>query len=169
VERLKIMSRAAAEVMQDVVYAAVIDAILALKDASKGLPNNLLRDLNAIHANTTFADLPPGLQASLGASVRAAFTKLLKEGYSVAPSGSVTPAPRSPAPPRREGGHGARPGGGANNRGPRPGGAPGPRGPRSGPGGGRPGGGGGRPGGGGPGGGGGPRGGGGGRGPKPKS
>ena len=25
----------------------------ALKAASKGLPNNLLRDLNAIHANTT--------------------------------------------------------------------------------------------------------------------
>jgi hypothetical protein len=150
------MSRAAAEVMQDVLYAAVIDAVVALKDASKGLPNNLLRDLNAIHANTTFADLPPGLQASVQASVRAAFTKLLREGYSVAPSGSVTPAPRSSAPPRREGGHGPRPGGGPNNRGPRPAGGPGPRGPRSGPGGARPGGG-SRPGGGG-----------GGRGPKPK-
>ncbi|MFL6863275.1 MAG: hypothetical protein ACJ8DZ_09765, partial [Allosphingosinicella sp.] len=90
------MSRAAAEVMQDVVYAAVVDAVLALKAASKGLPNNLLRDLNAIHANVTFADLPPELQAAIQASVRAAFTKLLKEGYSVAPAGTAPP-------PRREG------------------------------------------------------------------
>jgi hypothetical protein len=131
------MTRAAAEVMQDVLYAAVVDAIGALKAASKGVPNTLLRDLNAIHANTAFADLPPELHSALQASVRAAFTRLLKEGYSVSPAGSAPPRPS--APPRREGGQ--RPGGPGGHRGPRPGGGPGPRGPRSGPGAGRPGGG----------------------------
>ncbi|MFL6858343.1 MAG: hypothetical protein ACJ8EB_10605, partial [Allosphingosinicella sp.] len=111
------MSRAAAEVMQDVLYAAVIDAILALKDASKGLPNNLLRDLNAIHANTTFADLPPGLQAAIQANVRAALTRLLREGYAVTPAGAAAPPPRREGVPRHP----------AGNRGPRPGGGPGPR------------------------------------------
>jgi hypothetical protein len=129
------MTRAAAEVMQDLLYAAVVDAIVALKDSSKGVPNNLLRDLNALHANTTFADLPPALQASLNASVRAAFTRLLREGYSVAPSGTVPPRPASQ--PRRD----QRPGGPGGHRGPRPGGGQPPRGPRTGPGGGRPGGG----------------------------
>jgi hypothetical protein len=92
------MTRSATEVMQDILYAAVIDGIVALKSASKGLPNTLLRDLNAIHANTTLADLPPDLQASIQASVRAAFTRLLKEGYSVSP-GQPAP-PRPPAGPR---------------------------------------------------------------------
>src|SRR5205823_1692388 len=129
----------ATDVMQEVLYAAVVDAIGAMKAASKGVPNTLLRDLNAIHANTAAADLPAELQASLQASVRAAFTKFLKDGYSVAPTGSVTPQ-RSAAPVRREGGHGhtsrpQRPGG----AGPRPGGdrpGGGRRPPRSGPGGG---------------------------------
>ncbi|MBV9931251.1 MAG: hypothetical protein JO013_09935, partial [Alphaproteobacteria bacterium] len=96
------MTKSATDVMQEVLYAAVVDAIAAMKAAAKGVPNTLLRDLNAIHANTAQADLPPELQASLQASVRAAFTKLLKDGYSVAPTGSVTP-PRGPAPVRREG------------------------------------------------------------------
>jgi hypothetical protein len=129
------MTRAAAEVMQDLLYAAVVDAIVALKDSSKGVPNNLLRDLSALHANTTFADLPPALQASLNASVRAAFTRLLREGYSVAPSGTAPPRPASPQ--RRD----QRPSGPGGHRGPRPGGGQPHRGPRAGPGGGRPGGG----------------------------
>jgi hypothetical protein len=131
------MTRAAAEVMQDLLYAAVVDAIAALRAASRGVPNTLLRDLNAIHANTTFADLPPELQKALQAGVRAAFTRLLKEGYSVSPAGS--PPPRPASPPRREGGQ--RPGGPGGHRGPRPGGGQPPRGPRNGPGGPRPGGG----------------------------
>src|SRR5688500_14768394 len=100
------MTKSATDVMQEVIYAAVIDAISALKASSKGLPNNLLRDLNALHANTTFADLPKELQASITASVRAAFTRLLKEGYSVA-SGQAT-ALRG-APPRRDDRGGSRP------------------------------------------------------------
>jgi len=142
------MTKSATDVMQEVLYAAVVDAIGAMKAASKGVPNTLLRDLNAIHANTAQADLPPELLASLQASVRAAFTKLLKDGYSVAPTGSVTPPPRSAAPVRREGprpqgrpgGHrpgGERPGPGGNRRPPRSGGPGGPgRGPKPGGGGG---------------------------------
>src|SRR5690349_3526580 len=95
------MTKSATDVMQEVLIAAVLDSVAALKDASKGLPNNLLRDLNAIHANTTFADLPKELQNAITANVRAAFTRLLKEGYSVS-SGPV--APPRPQPIRREGG-----------------------------------------------------------------
>jgi hypothetical protein len=147
------MKKSATDLMQEILFSAVIDALDAMKARAKGVPNNLLRDLNALHANTAFADLPPELQAAVGASVRGAFAKLLKEGYSVSPG---QPAPQRPAPAegvrvdRRE----RRPP-------PRHGDAPGPRGPRRGPGGGiggpgrpgagpgRPGAGGGRPGGGG--------------------
>jgi hypothetical protein len=123
------MPRSATEVMQDIVTAAVIDGIQAMKAASKGLPNNLLRDLNAIHANTAPADLPAELQAAIQASVRAAFTRLLKEGYSVSPG---QPAPgRTERPVRREGERPAGPRGapGAKDR---PSGPRGPRPPRDG-------------------------------------
>ena len=90
------MRKSATDVMQDIVAAAVLDAIAALKAASRGLPNNLLRDLNAIHANTTLADLPAEVQNAVSASVRAAFSRLQKEGYSV--SGGEPAAPRPPRP-----------------------------------------------------------------------
>ncbi|MGE5721789.1 MAG: hypothetical protein ACM3YM_04940 [Sphingomonadales bacterium] len=77
------MPKSATEVMQDILFSAVIDSIVALKAASKGLPNTLLREINAVHANTTFGDLPRPLQDCIGASVRSAFTRLLREGYSV--------------------------------------------------------------------------------------
>jgi hypothetical protein len=79
------MERAATEVMQSIVFSAVLDAVAALKSASGGLPNQLLRDVQAIHANVTFADLPKELQDAIAASTRSAFTQLLKEGYAVGP------------------------------------------------------------------------------------
>jgi hypothetical protein len=91
------MTKSATDVMQDIIFSAVIDAIQGLKAASKGLPNTLLRDLNAIHANVTLADLPKDVQDAIAANVRAAFTRLLKEGYSVQP-GRGTPERRAPAP-----------------------------------------------------------------------
>lgn len=118
------MPRAAQDVMQSVIFSAVLDAIAALKAGSKGLPNNLLRDVQAIHPNVTFADLPKDLQDAIVASTRTAFTQLLKEGYSVAPreAGSHRPPPRhgelvdrgsrGPRPPRPGGPRGPRPGGG---------------------------------------------------------
>jgi hypothetical protein len=126
------MARSATEVMQEILFAAVVDAIVALKASSKGVPNTLLRDLNAVHANTAFADLPEALQATIPASVRAAFTRLLKEGYSVSPGRPAEP----PRPPRPEGHR--RPEG--QRRGPRPAGPPGkgPGGPGGRPGRGRP-------------------------------
>lgn len=137
------MPRSATDVMQEIIYSAVLDSLAALKSASKGMPNTLLRDLNAIHANSTFADLPPELQAAITASVRSAFNRLLKEGYSVShgqPAPPRTPpAGRGNGPPRRkdgpprrpptEGGRPSRPGG------PRPNRKPGPRGPGGGGGG----------------------------------
>ena len=146
------MPKAATDIMQEILFAAIVDGIDAMKAASKGVPNTLLRDVQSLHRNATFADLPKELQDSIGQSVRAAFTRLLKEGYSVAPTSSAPQRPASPIPDRRfdrdrpRSGPGRGPG--DRPRGDRPGGGR--------PGGGRPGGdrpGGGRPGGGKPGGG----------------
>jgi hypothetical protein len=71
--------------MQSMIFSAVLDAVAALKRASGGLPNQLLRDVQAIHPNVTFADLPKELQDAIAESTRAAFTQLLKEGYAVGP------------------------------------------------------------------------------------
>jgi len=79
------MQKAANDVMQSILFSAIIDAVAALKRASGGLPNQLLRDVQAIHPNVTFADLPKELQGQIAESTRAAFTGLLKEGYAVGP------------------------------------------------------------------------------------
>jgi hypothetical protein len=121
--------------MQSILFSAVLDGIAALKRASGGLPNQLLRDVQAIHPNVTFADLPKELQDQLVESTRAAFTALLKEGYAVGPRQQMQaarPMDRVPerqrttdrrGPPRGP----RRPDGdrGPDNRGPRgPGGGP---------------------------------------------
>jgi hypothetical protein len=79
------MTKSATDVMQEIIFAAVVDSLDALKAASRGVPNTLLRDIGAVHTNATFADLPKELQAAITASVRSAFNRLLKEGYSVSP------------------------------------------------------------------------------------
>lgn len=129
------MTKSATDVMQQVLFAAVMDAVEALKKASKGLPNNLLRDLNALHVNAAYADVPAELQQAIEANVRTAFQRLQKEGYSIAPLGTTTPRPLGPrtSGPRPDGG---RPGGPHRPRGDRPGGErptnDRPRGPRPG-------------------------------------
>ena len=98
------MQRAASDVMQSVLLSAVIDALEAMKAASGGVPNNMLRDLQSVHRNTTFADLPKAVQDSIAQSVRAAFTQLLKEGYAVGPKQTVQqsrPMDRVPERDRR--------------------------------------------------------------------
>jgi hypothetical protein len=79
------MARAASDVMQSIIFSAVLEALEALKRGSGGLPNQLLREVQAIHRNVTFADLPKELQDQIAESTRAAFTQLLKEGYAVGP------------------------------------------------------------------------------------
>ena len=131
------MTKAASDVMQDVLIDAVVEAIEALRASSGGLPNNLLRDIQGIHRNAAYADLPKALQDSINQSVRAAFNQLLKEGYAVGPKGEMQSRPpldrvperdrRGPPQDRRfvrktPGRRGPdRPGGGPA-RGPRPGG-----------------------------------------------
>jgi len=122
--------------MQSVVFSAILDAVQALKAASGGLPNQLLRDVQAIHPNVTFADLPKELQGAIVESTRAAFTMLLKEGYAVGPKQQMQQSrpldrvpdrdrrPRGPATGVRRGG---RPPRDPDGRG--PGGPPGPGGP----------------------------------------
>ena len=132
------MQRAASDVMQSVILSAVIEAVEALKLSSKGVPNIMLRELQSVHRNTTFTDLPEALQDSILQSVRAAFTQLLKEGYAVGPKQAVQqsrPMDRVPerdrrGPPDRRSvrsgpGRRDRPGGGKpGGKGPRPGGPP---------------------------------------------
>jgi hypothetical protein len=96
------MSRAANDVMQSVIFSAVLDAIAALKSASGGLPNQLLRDVQAIHPNVTFADLPKALQDAIAASTRGAFTQLLKEGYAVGPKQQMQAARPMDRVPERQ-------------------------------------------------------------------
>lgn len=98
------MQRAASDVMQSILLSAVIEALEAMKAASKGVPNLMLRDLQSVHPNTTFADLPKAVQDSIAQSVRAAFTQLLKEGYAVGPKQAVQqsrPLDRVPERDRR--------------------------------------------------------------------
>jgi len=129
------MAKAATDVMQSVIFSAVIDALQALKRASGGLPNQLLRDVQAIHPNVTFADLPKELQDQIVSSTRSAFTGLLKEGYAVGPRQQMQQSrpmdrvperdrrgpPRGPAQGHRRGGRPPK-GGGPDGGGPRPGG-----------------------------------------------
>ena len=82
--------------MQDAINAAVVDAIVALKDASQGLPNALIRDLASIHANTAFTDLPMAVQKAVAASVRNAFSQFQKDGYVIAEAKSVHSARHRP-------------------------------------------------------------------------
>jgi len=129
------MQRAASDVMQSIIFSAVLDGLAALKRASGGLPNQLLRDVQAIHPNVTFADLPKELQDQIAETTRAAFTQLLKEGYAVGPRQQMqqsrpmdrVPERRGPGSPDRRG-----PSRGSN-RGPSNG--QGPDKPRGGPGG----------------------------------
>jgi hypothetical protein len=105
--------------MQSIIFSAVLDGIAALKRASGGLPNQLLRDVQAIHPNVTFADLPKELQDQIAETTRAAFTQLLKEGYAVGPRQQMQQSrPMDRVPDRRPGS--------PDRRGP-------PRGPRRGP------------------------------------
>ncbi len=122
------MTKSATDLMQEIVLSSLIDAVAALRAASKGVPNAMLRDVQAIGPNTGFGDLPKELQASIQESVRQAFNRLLKEGYSVSP-GRPAPPPMRPRPQgpggRPSGPGGGRPGGPRpprNGNGPRPGG-----------------------------------------------
>jgi hypothetical protein len=121
------MQKAATDVMQSIIFSAVLDAVAALKAASGGLPNQMLRDLQSIHPNTTFADLPKQLQDAIAANTRTAFTTLLKEGYAVGPKGTQQqsrPMDRVPERDRRGPPAGERRGPRGPGRGPRPGGPP---------------------------------------------
>ena len=130
------MPKAAADVVRSVLFSAVIDAIEALRASSKGLPNNMLRDLQSIHPNTAFEDLPKEVQESIAQSVRSAFGELLKEGYAVGPRAAVQQSrPLDRVPERQRAGPNDRRGPPRGpNRGPRPNGRPGGNAPGGGPG-----------------------------------
>jgi hypothetical protein len=130
------MQRAASEVMQSIIFSAILEGIASLKRASGGLPNQLLRDVQAIHPNVTFADLPKELQDQISESTRAAFTQLLKEGYAVGPRQQMQQSRPMDRVPERQ-----RPDRRGPPRGPSQGHRRGGRPPKGGNGGGKPGGG----------------------------
>ena len=137
------MQKAANDVMQSVIFSAIIEAVAALKRASGGLPNQLLRDVQAIHPNITLADLPKELQDQIAESTRSAFTSLLKEGYAVGPRQQMQQSrPLDRVPERQRTDRRGPPRG--PSQGHRRGGRP-PKGGGNGGGGGKPGGGGGKP------------------------
>ncbi len=94
------MAKSATDIMGEIVAAAAIDTAVAFKTASRGVPNALLRDLGAVHPNTTLDDLPAEVRAAVAAGVRAAFTRLQREGYVIAPAGGASPSPTAPPRPR---------------------------------------------------------------------
>ena len=96
------MPKSASEVMADVLADAVVEAIEALRASSGGLPNNLLRDLQGIHRNAAYDDLPEALRNSIAQSVRAAFNQLLKEGYAVGPKAEMQQRPPLDRVPERD-------------------------------------------------------------------
>jgi len=129
------MPKAASDVMQSIIFAAVVDAVEAMKAASGGVPNAMLRDLQSLHRNSAFADLPKAVQDSIGLSVRAAFNELLKEGYAVGEKSVVQSRPMDRVPERQRGGPGDRRGPSDRRFVRKEPGRRGPEGPRRGPGG----------------------------------
>jgi hypothetical protein len=109
------MPKSATQVVHEILFSAVVDAIVAVKKASEGLPNALLRDLGTVHPNTSFADLPPSLQAAVNDAVKMTFGRLLQEGYEISPRQAARPPSRAPAPvsarPGSEGPRRSRPNG----------------------------------------------------------
>ena len=128
------MPKAASDVMQSIIFAAVVDAVEALKASSGGVPNAMLRDLQSLHRNSAFADLPKSVQDSIGLSVRSAFNELLKEGYAVGPKTAVQSRPMDRVPERQRGGPGDRRGPSDRRFVRKEPGRRGPEGPRRGPG-----------------------------------
>ena len=132
------MPRAATDVMQSIIFSAVIDAVAALKRASGGLPNQLLRDVQAIHPNVTFADLAQGASGPDRRKHAGGVHALLKEGYAVGPRQQMQASrpmdrvperqrptrrsPRSSARARRGHRRGGRPPKGGGRRAGKPGG-----------------------------------------------
>jgi hypothetical protein len=95
----------------------------------------MLRDLQSLHRNSAFADLPKAVQDSIGLSVRAAFNELLKEGYAVGPKTAVQSRPMDRVPERQRSAPGDRRGPSDRRFVRKEPGRRGPEGPRRGPGG----------------------------------
>lgn len=106
------------EVLRAAIFSAFCAGVEACRQNAGGAPNVLVRDLSAIHSNTSFSDLPEAVQKALRDSTDQTFRKLLQAGYSVVPKSEVKSPPRKitgghipkprqgkmPSPPRGGGG-----------------------------------------------------------------
>lgn len=89
----------ASEVLRAAIFSAFCAGIEAYRQNAGGLPNVLVRDLAAIHGNTSFSDLPEGVQKALRESTDQAFRKLLQSGYTVVLKSEVKPLPKKVVSP----------------------------------------------------------------------
>lgn len=77
----KAFPKSAKECMKDAMLAALVETLGALR--KENVDNALIREVKAIHGNTTFNDLPECARTALHNSVDAAFARLSTEGYVV--------------------------------------------------------------------------------------
>ena len=75
--------KSATEVLQDALFSAFLNGIDALKNNAGGLPNNIVRDVNTMHSNTTFESLPEAIQKAIKQSTQDTLRRLNKEGLAV--------------------------------------------------------------------------------------
>ena len=75
------MQNSAKEVIRAAIFSAVIEAVSAFREQSKGVANVMIRDLAAVHDNTAFSDLPDAVQTAIRTSTDEALRRLHKDGF----------------------------------------------------------------------------------------
>lgn len=94
------MTKTATQVLQDAIFASVCDALDAFKK-NAGTPNELVRDLSAVHLNTAIGDLPASVQQAIQKGTQEAFQRLNKEGFTIAAKNPPARAVAAPKPMAR--------------------------------------------------------------------
>ena len=76
------------ELMQQIVVRSVIEAVQGMKAANAN-DNTLLRELKALHGNTTMEDLPDHLKKLVNELTQSMFGYMNRNGYVLVPRDSV--------------------------------------------------------------------------------
>ncbi len=88
------MNKTATQILQEAIFASVCEAIDAFKSNAGGMPNALVRDLLAVHGNTSFDTLPEPVQKAIKDAVQDTLRRLQREGYVVTPKTAPRPLQR---------------------------------------------------------------------------
>lgn len=68
-------------VVREAMFNSLVKSVEAIK--SNNVDNGVVRDCKALHANTTFEDLPNYTKTALNQAVDNFLTKLIAEGYTI--------------------------------------------------------------------------------------